>query len=84
MAEQLEAQVLYENFGADEQHGTYEYGRVGFRIGNRVFWLDSYYFPGTSSKAYQDAVAEAADICGAVNVFRRSQHSLTERQKDRT
>lgn len=64
----MSASVVFEkSVGFDEKTGPWEGGKVGFSIRDRVFWLESYFFPGTPNAAYVNAVAEAEDIVRSLN-----------------
>jgi hypothetical protein len=55
----LDAQVVYEHqHGGDIQHGPAEFSKVGYRIGDRVTWLASAYYP-SGNDAHQWNLAEA-------------------------
>ena len=56
------AQVVHERHnGFDASSGPWEAARVGFRIGNRVFWTGCYSSPGTPGSYDLDA-ALASEI----------------------
>jgi hypothetical protein len=64
----LEGQVMFERSTRyHESSGPYEGGRVGFRIGDRVFWTDAYCFPGDTNDQYAAKVAFAAEIVRRLN-----------------
>lgn len=57
------AKIVFErNHTCTADAGPCEYGRIGFAIGSRVFWVASFYFPGTPLSEY----AEAVSFCNTV------------------
>lgn len=55
--ETRKAQVVHERqSGFHEGAGPWEAGKVGFRIGSRVFWTGSYCHPGSSDTYNLDVV----------------------------
>ena len=66
----LSAEMVIERTPtANEKVGPGEYGKVGFKINERVFWLDSYYFPGTDHARHKHALDMASEIARAINEY---------------
>lgn len=76
MGKLTEAQVVYERHPyCDERSGPGEYGRIGFTIGDRVFWVDSFYFPGTPKATYDAAARFSEEVVTAFNRGRALQQA---------
>ncbi len=59
--------VFEKSSGFHESAGPWEGGRIGFSIGDRVFWTDSYSFPGDSTASHAEKVAFAHEIVVRLN-----------------
>lgn len=61
--ETRDAQVVHEEqYGGDIQHGPALFTRVGFRIGEQVFWTGSAYYPHDDGHAFRKGEALAEEI----------------------
>ena len=62
----MDVQVTYERqVGGDLQHGPCEFVRVGVRFNDRVFWIESAYFPGSNGVGFERGEAIAKEIAEA-------------------
>lgn len=59
--------VVERSAGFNESAGPWEGGRIGFAIGERVFWTDSYTFPGDTTASHAEKVAYVTDIIMRLN-----------------
>ena len=64
----MKAEYVFEaNHVADDRNGPITWGRIGFAIDGRVFWMESYSHPGTDSASYNRAIRESKEIVAAIN-----------------
>lgn len=59
--------VVEKASGFHESAGPWEAGKIGFAVGERVFWTDSYAFPGDNTASHAEKVAFATDIIMRLN-----------------
>lgn len=83
MAEKMDdARLVFEKAsGFHDGAGPWEAGKIGFAIGERVFWTDSYTFPGDNTVSHAEKVAFAHEIVLRLN---RGAHALAALPDDPT
>lgn len=65
----MDTQVVYErDAGGDLRHGPGEFIRVGVRFDDRVFWIESAYFPGSDGVCFARGEALAKEIVRRCNL----------------
>lgn len=70
---EAEAIVVYErNYACDEKHGPQDFGKIGVAFGSEVFWVGSYYFPGTDLSTYGARVGFATELALRWNAGRNT------------
>ena len=68
----MRAEYVFEaNHACDERNGPSEWGRIGFSVNGKVFWMASYFFPGTDSATHNRAIRESKEIVAAINAAER-------------
>jgi hypothetical protein len=59
--------VVEKTHGFHEGGGPWEGGKVGFAIGEQVFWTGNYSFPGDTTASHAEKVAFAMNIIMRLN-----------------
>lgn len=58
----MNAKVVWENYDGAHPNGPYGYERVGFCIGERVFWTGTNWYPNSQSSNFPEAVELAREV----------------------